>query len=394
VTLTAAGLADRFGLHRRGGKRLVAGVAGGLADRLGVPDLYVRAAFVTLASVWGLGLIVYLAIWVLTLDRVGDSVVDMVDSRRRLGLAAGFLGGMLLLRSIGLWADDGATFVLAALSFGMASVLDRSESPSLARFMLPGGAEGPSRSRGVIGAMLLAGGLSLFFISVDAVAQFGIAVLAVLVTGLGLALAFGPWIWRMGKDLSRERRERIRQEERAEVAAHLHDSVLQTLALIQRTEDPRRMNTLARAQERELRDWLYGTAPTPGHDMISTALRAAAARVEADHHVAVELVTVGDAVLDERTRAMVAAATEALVNAARHSGTHQVSVYLEVAEQQVDLWVSDQGKGFEPDRVPADRRGIGHSIKERMERHGGQAVISSRPGEGTEVHLVLSGSDR
>jgi signal transduction histidine kinase len=384
-------IAEQFRLSRRRQGRMLAGVAGGIADRLGIGAVYVRAALATLTVIWGLGVVVYLVYWIITLERAEERDPEVISPSRRLGLGMGFIGAMLLLRGLGLWMDDGLTVVVATVSFGLAALLDRTEAPTLARFILPGGTAGPSKLRSLVGVVLLVGGLSLLLASVDAVAQLGIAMLAVLVTGLGLTLAFGPWVWRMGQALANERRERIRQEERAEMAAHLHDSVLQTLALIQRSEDPRRMMTLARAQERELRSWLYDTSPIAGVDLLSTALRAVADRVEADHHIVVEVITVGDLVLDGPAAALVAAAGEAMANAARHSAAHVVSVYLEVEEDHLDLWVTDQGKGFDPEQVPSDRRGISQSIKGRMERNGGRATIRTRVGEGTEVHLWLPG---
>jgi signal transduction histidine kinase len=165
--------------------------------------------------------------------------------------------------------------------------------------------------------------------------------------------------------------------------------VLQTLALIQRTDDPRRMATLARGQERELRRWLYERSPHDGSAVLSSALQAVAERVETDHDVPVEVVTVGDAPVDDRVQSLVQAAGEAITNAARHSGARRVSVYAEVSDGAVEVWVADQGDGFELEAVPADRRGISESIVGRMRRHGGSAEVVAEPGEGTEVHLVL-----
>lgn len=173
------------------------------------------------------------------------------------------------------------------------------------------------------------------------------------------------------------------------MAAHLHDSVLQTLALIQRTDDPKRMVTLARAQERELRRWLYERAASPGSDRLSTALQAIADRVEADFDVPVETVMVGDVALDSGIQAAVGAAGEALTNAAKHAGVDRISLYAEVTDNAVEVFITDQGNGFDPSHVGDDRRGITESIVARMERHGGSAAVTSEPGEGTEVHLAL-----
>jgi signal transduction histidine kinase len=215
---------------------------------------------------------------------------------------------------------------------------------------------------------------------------------AVILGGLGLV--FGPWLWRLWTALVEERSERIRSDERAEMAAHLHDSVLQTLAMIQRSSSPQEMTSLARGQERELRAWLYRRTngpvdrPPPG-GLLSAAVDDAAARIERLHHVPVETVMVGEAPMDERLRALIDAAGEAMNNAARHSGATSIAVYCEVGAEAVNLYVRDEGRGFDPTRVPVDRHGISHSIRARMERAGGAARITSEPSEGTEVHLRM-----
>jgi len=202
-------------------------------------------------------------------------------------------------------------------------------------------------------------------------------------------LITGPWWLRLGRDLARERRERIRSEERAEVAAHLHDSVLQTLALIQRTaDDPKAVVAMARRQERELRGWLYD-GQSPATATLGTALAAAAEEVEARHGVTVEVVTVGDCPLDERLSALVAAAREALVNGAKWSGVSTISVYAEVRDGEVSVFVRDWGEGFELATVGPDHHGIRESITGRMNRHGGSALVRTAPGEGTEVQLRI-----
>jgi len=384
-------LANRLRLFRRRQDRVVAGVAGGLADRLGVGDVYVRAAFATLATMWGLGIVLYVLLWRLTLDVEDDRPPQTLESRQRIGSTLAFIGSLWILTGMGLVLDGFATAVVFTLSFGTAALWDRSESPSLARIILPDGGGGRSVVRLIGGMVLVFGGLGLLFSSVSAVSQIGFTLLAVAVTVAGLVLAFGPWMYRMAQDLGQERRERVRQEERAEVAAHLHDSVLQTLALIQRSEDPRKMASLARSQERELRGWLYGRAPVPGEDLLSTALEAAVAKVEDDRHVAIDLVKVGDATLDDHGRALIGAATEALINAAQHSGAGRISIFLEVGGDTADVWVTDQGKGFDQKTVPPDRRGLADSVFGRMSRHGGSAAVESRPGEGTEVHLIMPG---
>lgn len=147
---------------------------------------------------------------------------------------------------------------------------------------------------------------------------------------------------------------------------------------------------LARHQESELRDWLYGVAPLDGVDLVSTALKQAAARIESDFQVPIDVVTVGDHPVEERTRALVAAATEAMVNAAKHSGAERISLFLEVENGAITAYVTDQGQGFDPGSIAPDRKGIAESIRSRMEKVGGEVTIESEPGEGAEVELRLT----
>lgn len=198
-------------------------------------------------------------------------------------------------------------------------------------------------------------------------------------------------MWSLVEDLGTERRARIRSEERAEMAAHLHDSVLQSLALIQRTDDPKKMVTLARAQERDLRAWLYDPYASD-EETLRGALGAAAARVEEAHNIPVSVVVVGDDELPPASqKALVGAATEAMMNAANHSGADKVSVFAEATPEGVEVFVTDQGTGFDPEAVGDDRKGIAESIKGRMSRSGGTASIDSVDSAGTEVHLTMPG---
>jgi phage shock protein PspC (stress-responsive transcriptional regulator)/two-component sensor histidine kinase len=384
----------RLEIHRDVKQRVLGGVAAGLGRSLGIEPVYVRAGFVSLGLVYGLGLVLYLGLWaILPEDPSAETApVSGVDRRQRLGLLLVFAGAMLVLRGIGLWPGDVVMVAGSAVAFGLAALWDRSEGSRRrgeARLLLPGDRGERSVGRLIVGGLLLLVGLGLFAGGIDAISGLGTVVLAALVTAAGVTLVLGPWLVGLARDLGRERTERIRQEERAEMAAHLHDSVLQTLALMQRTDDPRRVVTLARAQERELRRWLYEKGPAVEGERLVAALRSAADRVEADFDVPVEVVAVGDSSLDDPTRAMLGAAGEAMTNSARHSGAGSVSVYLEVGDEVVDLWVTDQGKGFDPDGVPPDRQGIAASIVARMRRHGGTAEVRSEPGEGTEVHLRL-----
>ena len=208
---------------------------------------------------------------------------------------------------------------------------------------------------------------------VDLASATGIAV-------VGVALILGPWITKLLGDLAAERRERVRSQERADVAAHLHDSVLQTLALLQKNaDDPAAVATLARRQERDLRAWLYGDEDQHGDSLVA-ALRAAAAEVEEAHHVTVEVVGVGDAALDADVAALARAAREAMVNAAKHAGVGRVDVYAECDGRTVEVFVRDRGAGFDPEQVAEDRLGVRGSIVGRVERHGGTRHDPQRPG--------------
>jgi signal transduction histidine kinase len=205
-------------------------------------------------------------------------------------------------------------------------------------------------------------------------------------------LVVGPWLWRLALERDAERTARIRTDERADVAARVHDSVLQTLALIQRhAEEPRRVASLARRQERELRGWLYGSPGLDG-DTLVAALAGAADEVEELHGVRIELASAGDCELSDGVRQLVLAAREAMTNAAKFSGSDEVAVYAEAGPSGISVFVRDRGAGFDRATVPPGRRGLAESIEGRMERAGGVATVTSEPGSGTEVELALPGT--
>jgi len=242
---------------------------------------------------------------------------------------------------------------------------------------------------GVGVALVLAAGL-VFLQATGALSAARDVLLAVLAVVVVLSVIFAPWIVRLARSLASERAERIRSQERAEMAAHLHDSVLQTLAMVQRrAADPQEVAALARRQERELRSWLAGRPASGQSHHLVAALEAAAAEVEDRHGVAVEVVAVGDSELDPATEAAVAAAREAMTNAAKFGQGSPVDVYAECSDSRLQVFIRDRGPGFEPQAAPADRRGVRESIVGRMERHGGRAAITSAPGAGTEVELLL-----
>jgi signal transduction histidine kinase len=211
---------------------------------------------------------------------------------------------------------------------------------------------------------------------------------------LGLFALFAPWWIRSIQDLSMERRARVRAQDRADMAAHVHDSVMQTLSLIQRSaNDPVEVTRLARQQERDLRSWLANPETFGAHSStartLSQAILDVESEIEDNYDISVDAVLVGDIPLDDATLALVAACREAALNAAKWSGARDVAIYVEVEAKQVSLFVRDQGSGFDPAAVAPDRQGIAGSIIERMRRHGGTATVTSSTGAGTEVELRL-----
>jgi signal transduction histidine kinase len=378
---------------------VLAGVAGGLGERLGVDPVLIRLGFVLLSLSGGFGVVVYLVLWALIPDSTGVVAIRTPTPRRAVGLASMLLGTMILLREAGLWFGDAVAWSVGLAAVGVAVVWLRSEGAERDRLRQFAGrlpadpleelaAGRAGRVRLGIGALLVIAGIATFLMRTNALNSAPAVVLAVAITLIGLGIFAGPWAWRTVRQLSDERRERIRHEERAEMAAHLHDSVLQTLALIQRTDRPKEMVALARSQERELRAWLNGTALL-GEDSVARSIERMAASVELQFKVPVEVVTVGDALLDDRNRSLVDAAREATVNAAKHSRSELVSLYVEVEPHAITAYVRDEGEGFDAAEVSSDRRGITESIRGRMERAGGAATVHSSPGEGTEVQLTL-----
>ena len=340
-------------------ERALAGVCAGIAQALGVDVTLVRVVFALLALAGGAGIVLYLALWAWTKsDHEWWAVLLLL------------VAGSLLLKAVGVSGRGVVGIVLVAGGLALA--------------WRKGGGFRPE-------APLSFGGIAIAAFGAVVLLQDSSAPTRVLAPGAvagGLLLIAGPWLWRLALERDAERSARIRTEERADVAARVHDSVLQTLALIQRhAGEPRRVAALARRQERELRGWLYGDHPIgdDGSSLVA-ALSAAAADVEELHGVRIELASAGDA---PPVNALVLAAREAMANAAKFSGVDEIDVYVEVAGDRVAVFVRDRGAGFEPASVPEDRRGIRESIKGRLERAGGTADVTSTPGGGTEVELRL-----
>ncbi len=389
--------AARPRLERSRSDRVIGGVAAGIGHHLGIEPIVVRIAFVVLALAAGFGLVVYLLAWLLAPQEALEGATRpraRILIRPTLGQALGaaliLAGVMLLLFVTGFWFGEELAWPVTLAGIGFAILWARSGEERGARWPLDAVLTGRVfSSRMLVGSLLILAAMIVFLLANTSLRAAGSTLLAVFVAIGGLALIVAPWAWSMGRDLIEERSQRVRTEARAEMAAHLHDSVLQTLALIQRSPEQREMASLARTQERELRAWLYGRAPALAGARLRDAVDAMAGRVEREQQVKVEAIVVGDADLDDHATALVAALGEATLNAARHSGATEVSVYVEVEDEAISAYVRDLGPGFDPGAVAADRRGIADSIVGRMERHGGSAVVNSRPGAGTEIVMRL-----
>ena len=399
-------------LCRHRSERVIAGVSSGIAEHLGVPVLWVRVIFVALAGLGGAGLVGYALLWAfLPATEAGARRPSTArDRQQAVGLV--LLGGGLALAGAA-WGTAWGGWVTGPLGValvGAGVVWREADASQRTRWRSGAGAVsgvffGGGRMallRVLAGIALVTSGIAVFLLNQGNLGQFRFALLAAAATLVGVAVLTVPWWLRLMHALSEERRARIRTEERAEIAAHLHDSVLQTLALIQQQSDSaREVRRLARGQERELRSWLYGPqgygtvahAHTNGHTEAPTfaaTLHAAAGEVEDTYAVSMQVVVVGDCGLDDPLAPLVQASREAMVNAAKHAGVTEVSVYAEVEPGQVHVFVRDRGTGFDPEAVAADRHGLADSIRGRMQRHGGTVTLRTTPGEGTEVQLAVA----
>ncbi|MCK0518124.1 MULTISPECIES: ATP-binding protein [Williamsia] len=382
-------------VHRRDGGRVIGGVAGGVADHLGVDAFRVRVVFVVLSALAGAGVCAYGLLWFMCPP--GTDTEPPTSSERRQGIGLAIVGVVAVV-SVGFVASGTpAQFLIPLVVVAVGASLVWRELDSTWRPR--------SASARAITWTRIAGGATLVVIGLVVVVLAGnnrigglsTTLLAVAATVLGVLLLTIPLWLRMARMLGAERAARIRNAEREEIAAHLHDSVLQTLALIQkRSGHAEEVQRLARSQERELRRYLF-EGEGQQSDSLTTALKAVAAEVEDHYGVEVEVVTVGDVTADDpswsgdhrRWAALIAATREALVNAAKHSGERSVDVYAEVESSQVEVFVRDRGVGFDPDQVPEDRRGVSGSIKARVQRHGGSVEIKSTAGRGVDVRMSM-----
>jgi len=387
-------------LERPAQGRYVGGVCAGLAEHLGLNVRHVRLAFFLACFAGGAGIAAYLFLWALTPQSLESPSVRGTqgvavdrpanESLRNLAVGLGLLivGGVLFAQQHGVNLRLGVLVPLLAVAVGALLAWSKLDDADRDKWLA---GSGQGRRAGLV---RLGIGIALASIGTVVLAtqgrgfaglwDVGIATVAVL-AGAGLIVA--PWGVRLWSDLRAEQAQRIRETERADLAAHLHDSVLQTLALIQRkADDSAEVIRLARAQERELRGWLYA-GPRGSQASLASAVTEVAHEVEDLHGIPIELVVTGDRPLDVGGTALVRALREALLNAVRH-GAPPVSAYVEVGSGGVEAFVRDHGSGFDLDAVPQDRFGVRESILGRMSRHGGSAALR-RLEHGTEVSISL-----
>jgi len=396
--------------------RVLAGVCAGVSRHLGIPLTSLR--LITAASlVFLFGVPVYVFLWLTMPQSDGPALVKPFD--RRVGVPAKYSGersggetsggdqgsgvsrGRLYLIGVpvlvvGGLAASGAirsvahlslTLPLLVIGVGLVLVWSRLGSAER-RQWLSAGDRRETRIRTAIGVLMALMGLILLLSQGGGVGRLRDVTVGVLVVLLGAGILGAPFIARFLETLRKEQTERIRATEKADIAAHLHDSVLQTLALIQRrSDDPKAVQLLARAQERELRSWLYAEQAATGRTL-ATAVTEAAGEIETLHGIPIDLVVTGDRPLGDGEETLLRALREALANAVRH-GAPPVSVYLEVGPTSAEAFVRDHGPGFDPATVCEDRLGVRESIIGRMTRHGGEAQVR-RLQDGTEVRLRMS----
>lgn len=392
------------------------GVCTGLARHLGWPLMVVRIAFVALATFQFIGVIAYGALWLLlppestvkapgleSASRAGlreeSKPKRRIDWGMLLALLALGVGLLWIMQNTGLGISSQLFWPVAFACAGAALVWRQADSEEQKRWRAEAGGRAwlapfvarggwPALVRVIVGLGLVGAAFGIVIAQQGQISQLPEVMAMTMLALAGLAIVLAPWLHRSRSALNQARAEKVRADARADMAAHLHDSVLQTLAMIQRqADDPKAVQQLARRQERELRNWLYGDEL---HEAtLKAALASAAAEVEDERGVPVELVTVGDCDTSDSIQVLVRAAREAMVNAAKHSGADKIDVYAEVDEDSVEVFVRDRGKGFDVDAVADDRMGVKGSIVDRMARHGGTATIRSAPADGTEVRLEI-----
>jgi len=396
-------------MRRSSAGRVLAGNCGGLSQATGIDVTILRIGFVLIGLASGIPVLVYALAWlIIPLDGESTNIFSRaINDRRGIRLVIAVVPIVIVTQIVVSALHLGFLGFISwpvFLALGLIILIWRNASDAERVWMnddlvpmLSIGSEGGRHWKLVLrvgaGALLGAGGIVVLILghpSTAALRSLGGAMLVIA----AIVVIFGPWWLSLARDLMAEREARALAEERSQMAAHVHDSVLQTLALIQRSsDDPQQVVRLARSQERELRAWLFeGKAPgmiSEDATMLAEGVGLLQRHIEADHGITVQVVLVGDCELTDGLRALLDAAREATVNAAKWSGAPQVSLYAEVEPHAVMLYVRDRGRGFDPGSIPHDRQGIEQSIKARMARYGGAVVIRSSPGEGTDVELSM-----
>ncbi len=371
--------------------RWIGGVASAIAREIGVQPIVIRASFLALALIAGWGLLLYVLTWAAfsfftssRLSPYNPTLKGATSAHRHVAIGMVVLGLMLLF---GRWAPE----VVRSLTLPVGLVL----AGGLIAWTRTDEIRGTTALVRIFAGLSVAAGGAIAITTVSNLSffQFATALVIGLAVVAGITIIAVPSVVRMGRALDDERLERIRADERARISAHLHDSVLQTLTLIQRNaDDPIQAAALARQQERELRSWLYGPkVEGPDSIHIGQAIEAAASEIERRHNVKIEVVSVGETneALSVDLSALIAATGEAMTNAAVHSGAQAIDVFIERKPGSIEVFVRDTGRGFEMSSVGPDRRGISESIVGRMARAGGYGLVNSSPGHGTETELCL-----
>jgi signal transduction histidine kinase len=375
---------------------MVAGVAAGLSDHLGIDVLVLRIGFVVTIVLGGLGVVLYGAFWALVPQRDEESGGPASLSSRAQLVGFGALALVMLLIAQVLGFGPGLLWPAAAAVTGAAIVWRQADERSRRRWREAAGrgtrglrtTSGSTAARYAVGVALLILGMATFLAAHGELTQARRALLPLVVVVSGIGLVVGPWLLQSWRQLSEERTARIREQERVELAGRVHDSMLQTLTLIQRrADDAAEVRRLVRRSQREIRGWLY--ADTPSQETVRAEVTAICAEIEDAYRVTIDLVVVGDHASTSAAQPMLQAVREAAVNAAKHSGETSFSVYVEIGAEEISAFVRDRGGGFDVDAVPDDRFGVRESVLARMSRHGGTATIRSTADTGTEVRLTL-----
>ena len=388
---------------------MIAGVCGGISDVTGIDVTLVRIGVVLLTLASGVGVLAYAMAWLLVpLDGDQEAIIARAMSDRGgIRIVVAVIPVLIVIQVVvgGLHLGYLGSFIWPVFLAAAVVVLIRRNASDDERAwinddllpMFRSGSDNSTRRSLVVraGVGVVVGIVGLFLLlDGHPTSAALLPISGALLMLASIVVIFGPWWIGMVRDLMAERQARALAEDRTRMAEHVHDSVLQTLALIQRNaDDPRQVVRLARSQEHELRAWLFEGRPPgtidQGVTTMSEGIDLLQRQVEDDHGIPVHVVVVGDCPLDDQVRGLLDATREATVNAAKWSGAPEISVFAEVEAAKATVFVRDRGTGFDLEAVPSDRQGVSRSICDRMARLGGSAEIRSGSGQGTEVVLSL-----